>query len=142
MLAEVSRQGFIRTMGRGDTGVGYTLKALLGIKANSKRTPEYKGIEIKSSRTSKACTKQSTVFSQVPNWRLSNLKGSKHILNKHGRFNSGKARGQLNHEISCTKPNSCDLQLELKDDWEELRQIYLPDGNRDRKEILYCRWIS
>ena len=77
MLAEISRQGFIRTMGTGDTGVGYTPKALLGIEANSKKTPDYKGIELKSSRTSKA-------------------------RNKHGKFNSGKGRDQLYHEISCT----------------------------------------
>ncbi len=134
MLAEVSRHGFIKTMRPGDTGVGYTLETLLGIEANSKKTPDYKGIELKSSRISKAGNKQSTVFSQVPNWKLSNLKGSKDILNKHGRFNSSKGRDQLNHEISCTKPNSYDLQLELKDDWEELRQIYLPDGNKERKE--------
>ena len=134
MLSEVSHKGFIKTMRPGDTGVGYTLETLLGIEANSKKAPDYKGIELKSSRVSKAGNKQTTVFSQVPNWKLSNLKGSKDILNKHGRYNAEKERDQLYHEISCTKPNSYDLQLELKDDWEELRQIYLPDGDENRKE--------
>ena len=134
MLSDVSRKGFIKTMRPGDTGVGYTLETLLGIEANSKKTPDYKGIELKSSRISKASNKQTTVFSQVPNWKLSNLKGSKDILNKHGRFNAEKGRDQLYHEISCTKLNSYDLQLELKDDWEELRQIYVPDGDEYRKE--------
>ena len=133
-LSEVSQRGFIKTMRPGDTGVGYTLETLLGIEANSNRAPDYKGIELKSSRVSKASNKQTTVFSQVPNWKLSNLKGSKDILNKHGRFNAEKGRDQLYHEISCTKLNSYDLQLELKDDWEELRQIYVPDGDESRKE--------
>ena len=134
MLSDVSRKGFIKTMRPGDTGVGFTLETLLGIEANSNKAPDYKGIELKSSRVSKASNKQTTVFSQVPNWKLSNLKGSKDILDKHGRFNAVKGRDQLYHEISCTKLNSYDLQLELKGDWEELRQIYVPDGDKSRKE--------
>ena len=57
MLSEVSRKGFIKTMRPGDTGVGYTLETLLGIEANSKKAPDYKGIELKSSRVSKASNK-------------------------------------------------------------------------------------
>lgn len=66
MLSDVSRKGFIKTMRPGDTGVGFTLETLLGIEANSNKAPDYKGIELKSSRVSKASNKQTTVFSQVP----------------------------------------------------------------------------
>ena len=134
MLSDLSRQGFVKTMRAGDTGVGYTLETLLGIEANNKKSPDYKGIELKSGRASKASNKQATVFSQVPNWKLSKLQGSRDILNKHGRFNAEKGRDQLYHEISCAKLNSYDLQLELKDDLGELRQIYVPSGDIDKKE--------
>ena len=57
MLSDVSRKGFIKTMRPGDTGVGFTLETLLGIEANSNKAPDYKGIELKSSRVSKASNK-------------------------------------------------------------------------------------
>ena len=45
---QINKKGFIKTMRVGDTGVGYTLETLLGIKANSNKSPDYKGIEIKT----------------------------------------------------------------------------------------------
>tara|TARA_B110000503_G_scaffold141672_1_gene235884 strand:- start:209 stop:739 length:531 start_codon:yes stop_codon:yes gene_type:complete len=70
----------------------------------------------------------------VPNWSISNLKGSKAILDRHGRYNPGRDRVQLFHEISCTKPNSYGLQLEVADDWEKLCQIYVPGGDVTKRE--------
>jgi hypothetical protein len=132
-LAQISSLGFVDSQRRGDTGVGFTLESLLGIQANSSKAPDYQGIELKAGRASRQSNKQTTVFSQVPNWALSNLKGSKGILDKHGRYKAEKSRNQLFHEISCVKPNSYGLQLELSDDWEKLYQIYLPEGDVTKK---------
>lgn len=122
-LEGIARRGYLRTLRKGDTGVGYTLETFLGIDANSSKKPDYKGIEIKAGRAGGA-SKQATVFAQVPNWKASELKGSKALLAKHGRHNEKKNRKQLFHEISCSKPNSYGLQLLLSDSWEQLYQIY------------------
>ena len=49
-LKDISSKGFIKSLRNGDTGVGFTLESLLGISANSSKNPDYKGIELKSSR--------------------------------------------------------------------------------------------
>ncbi|WP_197475001.1 MvaI/BcnI family restriction endonuclease [Oleiphilus sp. HI0079] len=140
MLSDISARQFIPTMRRGDTGVGFTLESLLGIEANSSKAPDFRGIELKTSRARKQTNKQTTVFSQVPNWSMSNLKGSKDILDKHGRFNPQKERRQLFHEISCIKPNSYGLQLALQDNNDTLAQIYVPDPlnqNKKEKDVIW-----
>ena len=122
-LKKISSSGYIQTKRSGDTGVGYTLETLLNIPANSDKRPDYYGIEIKSSRIG-ATSGQTTIFSQVPNWSLSNLKSSKDILNKHGRYNKEKRRRQIFHEISCVKPNSYNLQLEIDEFNDRLNQVF------------------
>jgi hypothetical protein len=135
MLQDVHSRGYVRTMRSGDTGVGYTLESLLGIAANSSKAPDYKGIELKAGRIGKQKNRQTTVFSQVPLWEISTLKGSKDIVKKRGHYNLDKDRLQLYHEISCVKPNSYDLQLELSNTEEKLYQIYMrPNGESPDKE--------
>ena len=63
-LEQISSRGFIKSMRGGDTGVGYTLETLLGISANSSKNPDYRGIEIKSSRSRNT---KDVIFSMVPN---------------------------------------------------------------------------
>lgn len=71
-LKGVCARGYVRTLRPGDTGVGMTLETLLGIAANSARTPDYRGIERKAKRRRKrGSTNRSTLFSKVPAWRLS-----------------------------------------------------------------------
>lgn len=122
-LELIASRGYLGTLRKGDTGVGYTLETLLGINANSSKKPDYKGIEIKAGRSGGG-GKQATVFAQVPNWKASRLKSSRDLLAKHGRYSEKKNRKQLFHEISCSKPNSYGLQLMLSENWEQLYQIY------------------
>ena len=49
-LREIHSKGFLPTVTRGDTGVGMTLEAHLGLPPNCNRAPDYKGIELKASR--------------------------------------------------------------------------------------------
>lgn len=128
MLKGVGREGWIQTLRKGDTGVGFTLEEKLGIAANSSKAPDYKGIELKSHRHRKGKGTQITAFSQVPDWKNSRLKGSKEILRERGKFSEERQRNQLFHEISSLKPNSYGLQLSLSDDGYLLHQLYVPDG--------------
>ncbi len=79
-LKELAKSTFpaLRT---GDTAIGFTLEAMLGIPANSSKLPDYKGIELKAGRGNKTRT---TLFAQVANWDISPCKRSAEILNKYG----------------------------------------------------------
>jgi hypothetical protein len=70
----------LKSLRKGDTGVGYTLETHLGIEANSSKKPDYKGIELKSGRGGT----RTTLFAQVPDWQLSTCKKSSEILDSYG----------------------------------------------------------
>lgn len=72
-LREVGSRGFVRTLRPGPTGVGFTLESMLGIPANSRRAPDFKGIEVKASRTvgGGAPATRTTLFSKTPDWGAS-----------------------------------------------------------------------
>lgn len=77
-----------------DTAVGRTLETLLGININSSKKPDYKGIELKSSRDKRGNRKN--LFAQVPGWPASKFKSSAEILNTFGY-----TRG-TDHKLYCT----------------------------------------
>ena len=49
-LSEIKRVGYIVSMRRGNTGIGYTLESLLELKENNLNSPDLGAIEIKSQR--------------------------------------------------------------------------------------------
>jgi hypothetical protein len=123
-LFKIYEKGYVTTLRAGDTGVGFTLETLLGISANSSQAPDYNGIELKAGRTRSHKSGRTTIFSQVPNWKISRLKGSKELLRDRGRYNEDKQRRQLFHEMSVIKVNSYDLQLRIDEGLDQLTQIY------------------
>lgn len=82
MLRDISARGFIPIERAGDTGVGHLLETELGIKANSRKAPDYKGIEIKSTRGTS--TRSQTLFAKVPDWDISQFKSSRQMLDEFG----------------------------------------------------------
>jgi len=81
-LKKIANSGWIPSMINADTSVGRTLETALGININSSKLPDYKGIELKSFRSSKGNRKN--LFAQVPDWGNSKLKSSSEILNEFG----------------------------------------------------------
>ena len=87
-LKGVSNMGWVTTLRPGSTGVGFTLESMLNIQANSSQNPDYKGIEIKSTRESSNV--RITLFSKTPTYdpytreRLVNTHG---YLDENGRLN-------------------------------------------------------
>ena len=71
-IHDLYTRGYLPTLNLqgGDTGVGSTLETHLGIMANSSRSPDYKGIEIKATRSN--LIRRSQLFSKCPNWDESN----------------------------------------------------------------------
>lgn len=123
-MKSIHDRGFIQTLRPGSTGVGFTLETLLGIRENSSKAPDFKGIEIKTKRERASSGLRSTLFSQVPNWAKSRLKNSAQILHERGYYDTEKSRIQLNQTIQATKPNRQNLQLNIDSPKDELQQIY------------------
>ena len=73
-LRSIAALGWHTTDIHADTGVGMRIEALLGIKANSRKDPDFKGIEIKSSRRTRS-SERVTLFSKTPDWKLSKVHG-------------------------------------------------------------------
>jgi hypothetical protein len=122
MIQGISRRGFIPTLRAGDTGIGMTLETLLGIAANTSRTPDYKGIEIKAKRLGRRGETRTTLFSQAPDWRLSPIGSAWNLLFRFGYERAGKLR--LNHELDAKEPNSIGFLLEVDTGRDWLKQIH------------------
>lgn len=112
-LHELASAGLHKAEGYGDTAVGRTLEKLLGLKPNSKKTPDYFGIELKSHRVLKGGGRpRSNLFAQVPDWDISPFKSSEEILRRFGYNRRGTLR--LNCTLEIDKPNSQFLFLRLQ----------------------------
>ena len=120
MIREVSARGFVRTLRPGDTGIGMTLETLLGIEANTRKAPDYKGIELKAKRLRKGKANRVTLFSQVPDWKLSPIGSAWNLLTTYGYERDGKLR--LNHEMNTTAPDSIGFILEVDGARDWLKQ--------------------
>jgi hypothetical protein len=120
-----------RTVRAGDTGVGATLETLLGISANSRPTPDFKGIELKSARHRSG--NKSTLFAQVPDWSLSALKASAEIGRVYGRIRNGKP--YLNCTMSTKSVNPNGLFLAVLGDEGLLRERYTSFSNLNPRAL-------
>ena len=107
------------SMRTGDTGIGFTLEAKLGIEANSSKQPDYKGIEIKTGRGVKTRT---TLFAQVADWGISPCKKSAEILNKYGYERGDEFK--LYCTISTKKENTQGLRFIYDQTKDELQEWY------------------
>ena len=94
-----------------DTGIGRTIETFLGIKMNSDKTPDYKGIELKSHRE-KRSSKKNVLFTQSPDWDISKMKSGREIVEKYGYFNEDGFKTYQN-TVQCSVPNSQMLFLNV-----------------------------
>lgn len=101
-----------------DTGIGRTIESFLGISMNSDKTPDYKGIELKSHRD-KRRSKKNVLFTQTPNWDISELKSGKQIVEKYGYYTENGKKTYQN-TVQCTPPNSQFLFLNVNQNDELL----------------------
>ncbi len=129
-LVIISKKGFVPTVVNGDTGVGMTLEAELGISANSSRSPDYKGIELKASRVDKQNRQRNRnqLFSRIPNWRLSPVHSAIDLINKRGYMDSDGDKA-LRQTVSGAKTNARGLYLDIDYANNYLRQMFENSGN-------------
>lgn len=114
-LKELSNRGPLPAIGHGDTAVGTTLLAHLGIPMTSSKKAQFNGIVLTARRGSKAKDmNRVNLFAKVPDWEVSRLKSSRELLAAYG-YGSGDER-RLNCTISAKQPNGQGLYLAV--DWE------------------------
>lgn len=124
MLRARTGDRFIPSIRNSDSSIGDTLEQVLGIKANSSRAPDYKGIEIKSSRHDPRRTtakNRVNLFSQVPDWQASPVGTAINMLNQYGYQVNG--RMQLYCSLDAMKPNSQRLMLSVDENTQLLKTI-------------------
>jgi hypothetical protein len=130
-LRAIAAKGFVSALLQADTSIGRTLENLLGIKMNSSRTPDYKGIELKSARENKGTRKG--LFAKIPNWELSKFKSRNEILDAFGYWEKGVFR--LYNTIRATGRNA--QGLILRTDYE---QDYLFENSDDNEIGDFLTW--
>ena len=133
-MIQIHQMGFIKSVGIGHKAIGETLESILGIQPNASRNPDYKGIELKVSRSSK---NRSNLFSKTPNWKLSRLKGTKDILNERGVYSEEDSRIALYNTLKANTPNSHNMLLRVDEENDFLRQNYISES----KEINDVLWL-
>lgn len=127
-LRAIHALGFLPSITEGDPGVGDTLEHALGIKRNNSKTPDYKGIELKSTRLSRngenRVSTRSTLFTKVPDEGMS----YREIIDKFGKWQIPRgetsARLQIYETFQCSRPNAYNLILGV-------------DVNKDKLNIFH-----
>ena len=136
-IKQIAQSGPARSVTemKADTAIGRTLETMLGIEINSRKEPDYKGIELKSYRAQrKGRENRKNLFAQVPNWELSKFKSSKEILNNFGYDRDGDFK--LYCTVSTKVKNSQGLQLELNQKADQLLE-----SSDDRDIGVFATWL-
>lgn len=114
-LSEIKQMGYVETLRKGNTGVGYTLEELLGIKENNLQTPDLGEIELKSHR--KRTSSRVTMFTfNKGAWKIK----QKEVIEQYGYMDYEKNRLALYSDPG-SKPNNQDLYLKVE---EETVRLY------------------
>lgn len=127
-IQQIHNQGFIRSITFGDPGVGDTLENALGISRNNSQKPDYKGIELKTTRLTRngsiRATTRSTLFTKVPDEGLT----YREIVDSYGKVQiprgQKKSRLQLYDTCKSSRPNSYGLLLNVDSNNDSLRLLY------------------
>jgi len=118
-LSRIESMGFIQTRRVGDTGVGYTLETLLGLRETNKQGVQdfsYKGIptELKSQR--KTTTSMITLFTKEP---AKGVYKDRAMIDKYG-YTDKKGRKALKVRCKIGSYNPQGLSLSIDDSRERL----------------------
>lgn len=123
-LAEINKMGYVVSKRKGNTGIGYTLETLLGLKENNLTTPDFDKIELKSQR--KGVANRVTMFTFNRGvWKIK----QRELIEKYGYIDTND-RPSLYCTVD-TRPNNQGLSVKVEQ--ENVRLYYL-------NEILIAEW--
>ncbi len=127
-LKKIEELGFVQTMRKGSTGIGYTFETLLGIAETNIPIPDIGGrVEIKTSRKDSTSLVTLFTFNRAV-WR----KSQKEVIEEYGYIDQ-KGRKALKSTIFFKKANSLGLYLEV-DEQKNIIQLKAPT------EELLAEW--
>jgi len=118
-LSKIKKMGYIKTLRKGPTGIGYTLETLLGIHENNISLPDLGKIELKAQRENH--TGMTTLFTfNNKAWKMNPLEA----IRKYGSKDKDGRLGMY-YTMGIT-PNSAGIFLYIDDEVVSVRSI---DGN-------------
>lgn len=119
-----------------DTAIGRTLETALGIQINSRKEPDYNGIELKAFRKAAGKNRENrkTLFAKVANWKESKFKSSREILEAFGYPRDEDFK--LYCTVSATTWNSQGLSFEIDD-----RNGHLNERSRQNNVGTFATWL-
>jgi len=111
-----------------DTGIGRTIETMLDIPMNCSKSPDYKGIELKSIRLKRSAV-SSSLFTNMPNWTLSRCKSSQEIVDRYGYMSDGHRTLQVT--VQAAKANAQGLQLQVNHLQELLEMQHMAEEHKN-----------
>lgn len=140
-IKDIHKRGFIQSITPGDPGVGDTLEYALGINRNNSKQPDYKGIELKTTRLTRDGEKRvetrSTLFTKVPDEGMT----YREIVDAYGKWqvprNSTVERFQLYETFRVSRANAYGLQLEVDINNDKLNMIF----SNERVRRYVSTWL-
>lgn len=141
-IKAIHDRGYIPSITSGDPGVGDTLECALGIQRNNLQAPDYKGIELKTTRLSRAGNRRTatrnTLFTKVPDEGMT----YRQIIDNYGKWQipRGKTapRFQLYETFRVSRPNAYDLQLDVDINNDRLVMLHV---NPNLSKNYVSSWI-
>jgi hypothetical protein len=118
-LSKIKQMGYVRTLRKGPTGIGYTLETLLEIDENNISSPDLGGIELKAQREKHLGMTTLFTFNNKA-WRMNPLEA----IRKYGSKDKDGRMGMY-YTMGMT-PNSAGLFLYVDDEVVSVRSV---DGN-------------
>ena len=115
-LEHIKNKEYVESKRKGNTGVGYTLETLLGIKENNLKTSDFEKIELKSQR--KNVSNKITLFTfNRAVWKIP----QKELIERYGYVDTN-GRKSLYCTVN-TKPNNQGLYLSVHDTTLNLNHV-------------------
>ncbi len=111
---EIKAMGWVKSMRRGNTGIGYTLEELLGVPENNISAPDLGEIELKAHRVNSSSMITLFTFNKKA-WKMNPLKAIK-------KYGTPDDNGRLGMYFTMSqKPNSSRLFLDIEDETISVR---------------------
>ena len=135
----LSNKGFVPTLRRGSTGIGYTLETMLGIEENNSPGGDFMGMELKAFRDDDLVMEVSekmNLFLKEPKW-TDGLKAADRVRNYGYVDDNGRTALYSTVRI---EPNSHKFVFEVEEDMSKVWMTF--DGKRIAfwtREILASR---
>ena len=125
-LCEISQMAYVVSLRKGNTGIGYTLETLLGLKENNLKMPDLGEIEVKSQR--KDVSNRLTMFTFNRGvWKIK----QKELIERYGYIDTN-GRPSLYCTVK-SSPNNQGLCVKVE---QETVRLYHVDG------LLIAEWTG